>query len=415
MSQSLRLSSSQIKPWLERETTHVLTPVHAQAKKLRDELQLSIERLVEASQLLLDNSDKEIEKKNMKVYNRARALNKLSKLFLERLKKLNAPENVSYQSLSAFTSEVQSTFIVIDVDVRNWFPRISPFFIFDRRRFLSVYEKSKETLDIVNTFLKKEYIKTKTLEETFLLIDELQALEKLLSEVQSQESLLKSEHNALDAEIAIMAAKINEIKTKGTIDKLCTADAESASLDQELKIALRHLQKPFIKMQALATQGGGAGLTPDELRMLRMYLETPFMALVSEAYGYPTLKELVRKLERLIDEDKLKLKPDKARKAKQFIQEVLQRDSLSSLQQRCKAVAELKRAIADSAEMRESQQRIAEYTEQINKLKVRKASVEANESVKVNLEAELLEKIRHRKKTIESNISSFLSRTVDIT
>jgi hypothetical protein len=414
LSQSLRLNSSQIKPWLERETTHILTPVHAQAKKLRDELQLSIERLVEASRLLLDNSDKEIEKKNMKVYNRARALNKLSKLFLERLKKLNAPENVSYQSLSTFASEVQSTFIVIDVDVRNWFPRISPFFIFDRRRFLSVYEKLKETLDIVNTFLKKEYIKTKTLEETFLLIDELQALEKLLSEVQSQESLLKSEHNTLDAEIAIMAAKINEIKTKGTIDKLCTADAESASLDQELKIALRHLQKPFIKMQALATQGG-AGLTPDELRMLHMYLETPFMALVSEAYGYPTLKELVSKLARLIDEDKLKLKPDKARKAKQFIQEVLQRDSLSSLQQRCKAVAELKRAIADSAEMRESQQRIAEYTEQINKLKVRKASVEANESVKVNLEAELLEKIRHRKKTIESNISSFLGRTVEIT
>ena len=68
-------------------------------------------------------------------------------------------------------------------------------------------------------------------------------------------------------------------------------------------------------MQALATGGGGGGITPDELNKINQYLEKPFETLVSEKPGYPLLKEILQKLEVLLAEDKLKLKPDKARKA----------------------------------------------------------------------------------------------------
>ena len=94
-------------------------------------------------------------------------------------------------------------------------------------------------------------------------------------------------------------------------------------LSNELKNSLRHLQKPFIKMQALATSGGGGGVTPDELSKVNQYLEKPFEALIAEKSGYPMLKEILQKLEGLMAEDKLKLKPDKARKAEQSINEIL--------------------------------------------------------------------------------------------
>src|SRR4030043_84361 len=93
MSDVIQFSSNDIKGWLENETSAILTPVHAQATKLRDEMRDAIQNVMDVSKMLLDNSAKEIEKRNMRVYNRARAMNKLARLFTERIKKGNVPTN----------------------------------------------------------------------------------------------------------------------------------------------------------------------------------------------------------------------------------------------------------------------------------------------------------------------------------
>ena len=51
--------------------------------------------------------------------------------------------------------------------------------------------------------------------------------------------------------------------------------------------------------------GGGGGITPDELAKINQYLEKPLEALVTEQPGYPMLKEILQKLEKLLTEDKL--------------------------------------------------------------------------------------------------------------
>ncbi len=105
-------SSAEVKRWLEDKTSSILSPVHAQAKKLRDEMNMAIQSIGEVSKMLLDNSSKEIERRNMKVYNRARALNKLARLFLDRLKKITPPEEISYDSLNKYAQEIQKMIIV---------------------------------------------------------------------------------------------------------------------------------------------------------------------------------------------------------------------------------------------------------------------------------------------------------------
>ena len=314
MSQTEKFSSNQIKTWLESETNSILPPVQKQAQKLLNEMSQALQSLSETSKMLLDNSAKEIEKRNMRIYNRARALNKLARLFIERTKKITIPEQVSYDSLNNLAQETQKVFNVIEIDIRNWFPRISPFFILDRRKFLTVYEKSKLALSTLNDFLTKDYVKTKTLEETFHLISELQTLEGQSLDLESQKEARKKERLLLENEMAELEKKATEVKDKGTIDQLRLVEAEAENLNAELKHALRHLQKPFVKMQALAIGGGGAYLTPDELKSLGGYMEKPFEALTAEDAGYPVLKEILQKLTRLMDEDKLKLKSDKARK-----------------------------------------------------------------------------------------------------
>ena len=415
MTETVQFSSSiEVKRWLEEKTSSILSPVHTEAKELRDDMNMAIRSIEEISKLLLDNSNKEIEKRNMKVYNRARALNKLSHLFLDRIKKLSPPEEISYDTLNRYTQEIQKVIIVTEIDIKNWFPRISPFFIMDRRKFLTVYEKAKLSYADLNDFVTKEYVKTKTLEEALQQLNELQNVQKQLENIGLEKEQIKNERLPVENEIAELQQKIDELKTKGPIDKLNMVNAEIDALSNELKQSLRHLQKPFIKMQALATTGGGGGVTPDDLSKVNQYLEKPFEALAAEQDGYPVLKSILEKLHGLMAEDKLKLKQDKARKAEQSINEILRQNSLAKLQMRCKEMATNRDQLIASAKMDEIRHNLSVFQDQADLLKARKTSIETHETVKNNAYNEAVDKIANLKRAIERNILSSLNIRIQI-
>ncbi len=414
LTETTQFSTATLKQWIEKETSTTLTPVQNQAKKLRDEMNQSIVSLNEVCESLLENSTKEIEKRNMKVYNRARALNKLAHLFIDRLKKLSAPEQVTYDSLSKYNAETQKTLIVTEIDVKNWFPKISPFFIMDRRKFLTVYDKTKQTYNTLNEFVTKEYVKTKTLEETIQMITDLQGLENKLAGLKAEIDNIKSERAPIEQEIASLEQKTGELQTAGPIDQLNLVNNEIEALSNDLKNTLRHFQKPFIKMQAMATSGGGGGITPDELRMIGLYLDKPFEALASEENGYPTLKDILEKLKIMLKEDKLKLKPDKARKAEQSITEILNTNVLDAAQEKSKALSLQREKLLASAHMDAIKRNLSAFEDQKEQLKIRKTSVEAHEAVKNREYQDLQAEISNRKRAIERNISVAFTKTVQI-
>ncbi|MCW4054227.1 MAG: hypothetical protein NWE84_04810 [Candidatus Bathyarchaeota archaeon] len=374
----------------------------------------AIENFADVGKMLADNSSKEIEKRNMRTYNRARAMNKLARLFTERIRKITVPEQVSYDSLNRFAQEIQKVFLVTDIDIKNWFPRISPFFIMDRRKFLAVHEKAKESLVALNDFLTKEYVKTKTLEETFQLINELRSLEQQLLEVEAERKGIKNERVPIENELAELEKKSALLQGEGPVDQLFLIEAEIEKLNKELKHTLRHLQKPFKKMRALALYRGGAGLTQDERTMLELYLQKPFKAFTNESAGYPTLKQILRKLTRLMNENKLKLKSDKARKAEQDMTDILDGGSLAKIYTRCAEAAAREKAILNSAKMEEVKRDLSEYQEQSERLKMMKARVDAHEAVKERAYNDVARRISSHKKAIEKNIYDSLGQKVQV-
>jgi hypothetical protein len=410
----IRLSSIELKSWLEKETGSVLTPVQAQAQKQREETRNALQNLAEASKLLLDTSQKEIEKRNMKVYNRARALNKLATLFVERIKKLKIPEQVSYDSLSTFANEAHKTLIVIEVDIKNWFPRISPFFIMDRRKFLPVFEKTKSIVNSLSDFVNKEYVKSKTLEKTWEIISEIQIMEQQLKTVEEVQAKLQDERLRLEKEIIDLKKQASQVKGAATLEQLAQYEKEQDNISSELKQALSHLQKPFLKMQALATFGGGGGITPDELKMIGLYMENPFEAITAETTGCPILNQILEKLSSFLKEDKLKLKPDKQRKADEAVNELLKTDLLAQLYNKSINLYKCKKQLLASSEMEEAKRCLAASNEQLEILKSRKGSIEIDERIKQNQHQEILEKIRALKKTIEQNVLSFMGKQIQI-
>ncbi len=364
--------------------------------------------------MLLDNSQKEIEKRNMKVYNRARALNKLAALFIERIKKLKIPDQVSYDNLSTFSVDAQKAMAVTEIDIKNWFPRISPFFIMDRRKFLTLYERTKLTINGLSDFVTKEYVKSKTLEKTFQIISEVQTLDLQVAEVEAAKTNLQNERLLLEKEISELEQQAAQMKGKVTLEQMAQLEAETEALTNELKQRLSHLQKPFLKMQALATSGGGGGITPDELKTIGLYMENPFEAIIAEPPGCLTLREILQKLTNLLAEDKLKLKPDKQRKAEQEVSDILNSDSFSKLQIRSVEVATLKKQLSGSPEMEDAKRNLSLFQQQMEALRVRKGNIETDEHLKENQRQELLARISGLKKTIEANVRSFMGEQIRV-
>jgi hypothetical protein len=414
LSETLRLSSKDVKGWLERETKSVFVPVHTKAQKLIGEMHRTLESLVEVSKMLMDNSAKEIEKRNMKTYRRARALNKLAKLFYERMRQLKVPEKVSYDSFSKFIQETQKAFAVTDVDIRNWFPRVSPFFILDRRKFLTIFEKAKELLKELQNFLTREYIKTKTLEETFQLSDKLLELERQLASLKERQAKTGSERASIEGEIAEVQQEMADLRSGGSIGQLHETGTEIDSLSMDVKHSLQHLQKPFIKLRSLATHGEGSGLTPEELSKLGQYLENPFEAFSTEAPGHPLLRQILLKLNRSISEGKLKLKPEKIRKAEQTIDNIINRNSLSNLHQKSRDAMARKTQLSTSEEVTTMQQNLSKLQTQVENLTRKKTVVETEETSIRRAYEETVERIRNDKAEIEKNIFSFMNKTVQI-
>jgi hypothetical protein len=126
------------------------------------------------------------------------------------------------------------------------------------------------------------------------------------------------------------------------------------------------------------------------------------------------LKQILRKMERLMTEGRLKLKSDKARKAKRKLKDVLERESLMKLYTQCAQVAARERQILNSPKMEETKRNLSEYQKQTKRLKAIKERFESHESVKERAYKETLDKISHYKRAIEKNVQSSLGEKVQI-
>jgi len=115
-----------------------------------------------------------------------------------------------------------------------------------------------------------------------------------------------------------------------------------------------------------------------------------------------------------MDEGKLKLKSDKARKAEQDINGILKGEFLAKIYKRCADVAAREKELLNSSKMEEIKSNLSEYQEQTKRLNAKKDRVEAHEAVKERAYNEIISKIDNHKRTIEKNVQSSLGQTIQI-
>ena len=279
---------------------------------------------------------------------------------------------------------------------------------------MTVFEKAKYALEEIHRFLTKEYIKTKTLEETFQLIDRLMVLEKQLADFEARKKKTESEKASFDKGIAETRQEIASLRTTDDMSQLKRTTSEVKELSVKVNHSLRHLRKPFIKLRSLATRGGGSGLTPEELEILNKYVETSFKALAMEETGYPLLKHILRKLDRAMSEGKLKLKADRKRKADRDMNEILNKNSLNALHQRCKNALMRERKLSTSTEVKKTEEGLSRLQKKLKRLKRRRKIFELKATTTERKFKEIVETIQKQKNEIEKSVLDFTGKNVQI-
>jgi len=413
MSEELEISLENLREWLERETVPIVEPLKAEAASLLNDFTDRLNDVRENCQKLLEDGEREMLKSNPKTYRRAREAYRLARAILEMIEEINIPEDVSYDNLKNSCADLKRTFSTIGRERARRFPRISPYFIIDRRRLDVTLKKTLDSFKELQSFSSDRYEEAKTVEDSFLMIDKLLQLLNKLDAAEKRMEKIELERKALEKKIAENQQKTTLIKSKDEIDELEQINKKTKELEKRVKYDLRHLQKPFLKFQSLV-RGPSYALPLNETKKLREYLNNPFMALATEDEGYPLLKGILQKMEDVIDGGKMKLKSSRQRKAQQKINEILRKGALTTLHQSCKDTFSQRQKLLTSETMASFQNKMTQFQKNLRELEKRKELVDSRKSVLQSEHQKMMRKIKTQKRELEKTILELTDKNVQV-
>jgi len=414
MSTALNLKLDDLKPWLERETASITQPLKSEGKKLTDNLKSRLEDFEIICESFLENSEKEMLKSSPKTYRRAKAANKMVQKTLEIMDNISVPEEISFESVQKICEDLDKAFASVGQERWRWFRIIEPYFIFDRRKFDFTLKRAVDSHGELKNFLTHKYMKVKDAEATFSVVDKLKQTIEESKELEKSREEVKLRSVSLEKEIEEIQEKISLLQSKGEASELLQLNQEIEELDGKVKHNLRHLQKPLIKLRSLA-QGGRTAIPLEEAKKLDEYLSKPFTAFATEDNGYPLLKNILRKLEEVSSQGKLKLKMSRLRKAQEQINAALHKDNLISLQQECKTAFSHRQKLIASEGIATFQKETEQVQENLRETQKQKNLTDAKNAVLETEQKKTLDKIENQKAELEKLIHKLSNKNIHIT
>ncbi len=413
MSEELEIPLENLREWLKRETVPIVEPLEAEATSLLNDFGGRLDDVREICEKILEDGEREMSKSNPKTYRRAREAYRLARGILETIDDTSIPEDVSYENLQTFCEDFKRTLSAIGRERAKRFPRISPYFIIDRRRFDVALKKIVDSVEEMRSFLSGGYEKAKAVEDSFSRIDKLLQLLDELGVPEKRMKKMELERGALEKKIAENQQKIELIRSKDEIGELEQTNVKIKELEKSVKHDLRHLQKPFLKFQSLV-RGPGYSLPLDETKKLGEYLSNPFMALATEDEGHPLLKGILQKMEDAMAKKKMRLKSSRLRKAQQKINEILRRDALTTLHQSCKETFSKRQHLSTSEAMAAFQNELKQFQKNLRQLKKRKELIDSKKAVLDSTHKKIMEKIKNQRKELEKTILELTNKNVRV-
>jgi len=413
LSKAFELRLDELKTWLERETNSIIQPLKNEAKKLAANFKSRLEDFEDVCESFLESSEKEMLKSSPKTYRRAKAAYKMIQKTLEIMDNVTVPEETSFENVQKLCEDLDKAFVSVGQERWKWFRVIEPYFILDRRKFDITLKRAVDSHGELRNFLTHRYVKVKDAEVTFSSVDKLnQTLDESKGLDKSKEEM-KLRSASLEKEIEEAQQKISSLQSRGEASELFQLNQRIEELEGKVKHSLRHLQKPLIKLRSLA-QGGQVAIPLEEAKKLDDYLSSPFTAFATEDDGHPLLKNILRKLEEVSGQGKLKLKMSRLRKAQEQIDATLHKENLISLQQSCKEAFSHRQQLLASEAIATFQKETDQVQENLKEKQKQKSLVDSRNAFLETEQKKTLEKIENQKTELEKLILKLSGKNVRI-
>ena len=182
---------------------------------------------------------------------------------------------------------------------------------------------------------------------------------------------------------------------------------------EDVKQELRHLQKPLLKFQTLVNNPGYS-LAPDANSKLEQYLVNPFEALATEKEGYILLKTILQRINKALDNKKMKLKSSRLRKAKDQINRITNNDLLNSLWSECNKLFYQKRELISSGAIGDCKDKNAELRDCLKDLKTKKRLLTAKDERLAKEYLDIHKRVEEQKKELEKILVSVANQNISI-
>ena len=413
MSETLEIQLNAVNEWLNKETTSIVEPLKADAKKLLADIQAKLEELSEASDKLLDDAEKEMTKGSRKTYRRAKALYKLAGTFSDLIEKVTIPDEINGQTLKETSEQIGKTMKTVGLEKTKWFRAVSPYFIMSRRKFEVSFKRTDDSFRNFTDFLSNEYTRAASAEGVSSEVEELRQSSAKLGEFEKNKEARKQKLELLEKKITKTQQKMQALQTTDEVVALAQLNSGIEELTKTVKHELRHVQKPLLKFQTLINSPGYS-LFPDAASKLDEYLENPFEALATEKEGYPLLKTILQKIDSALDNKKMKLKPSRLRKAKDQIDSIVNKAALLSLQKDCSEVFNKKHELSASGTISKCRDERTELHDHLNDLQRRKSLIEARDALFEKQHKDARKRVDDQKQSLEKLVSELSNKDIQI-
>lgn len=411
MSDTIEIPLNNVNEWLNKETTPIVEPLRAEAKKLLEDIQSKLGDLLEACDKLLEDAEKEMAKGSRKTYRRAKALQKIAGKFSDLIEEVNIPKEINGKTLSQTSEQIEKALKTIGIERAKWFRAIAPYFIMSRRRFDFSLKRVDDSFKNFTDFLSDNYSKAETAEGISSRVEELNNFVTELRKFEKSKEARKHQKELLEKKMEKSHQALQKIQSKDEVVELAQLNKRIEELTQSVKHELRHLQKPLLKFQTLVNNPGYS-LLPEATTKLDEYLTAPFNALATEKAGYPLLKTILQKIDSALDNKKMKLKPSRMRKAKDQIAYIVSKTALLSLQNDCSEALSKKRELSTSGAISESRDERADVQERLKALETRKKLLEARDARFKKEHNETRIRVQKQKKALEKTVFDLSGKDV---
>jgi len=413
MPETLEISLNALNEWLNKETTTIVEPLKAEAKKTLEDTQGKLEELSKACDKLLDDAEKEMTKGNRKTYRRAKFLYKLAGTFSDLIEEVTIPEEINAKTLNETSEQIKKTLKTIGQERTKWFRAISPYFIMSRRRFEVTLKRADDSFQNFTDFLSDEYANAERAEGVSSKVEKLRQSLIELNNAENAKEARKQKKELLEKKIAKNQQKMQAIQSKDEVVELAQLNAKIEELTETAKHELRHIQKPLLKFQTLVNSPGYS-LFPEATSKLDEYLTNPFDALATEKEEHPLLRSILQKIDTALDDKKMKLKSSRLRKAKDQIGSILNKAALVSLHNDCSEAFSKKRELSTSGIISASRDERAGLQDRLKDLQRQKSLIDARDVRFEKEHKEACKKVDKQKRGLEKIVSDLSNKTVQL-